>query len=94
MVGQRVEQLLSERSHDGFRVAINDGQQNAGCSIRHAAALLPILHGACIQTEKVGKPLAAQLHPLAYRNNVLRGGIVHDTAGKSRFSPHMGKHFA
>ena len=94
MVGQRVEQLLSERPHDRFRVASNDGQQDAGCSIRHAAALLPILHCPCIQTEKVGKLPAAQFHSLAYRNNTLCGGIVHDTAGKSFFSAHMGKNLA
>ena len=93
-MGRSWEQLLSESSHDRFRVAINDGQQDAGRSIRNAPALFPILHGSCIQTETVGKFPAAQFHPLAYRNNVFCGGIVHNTAGKSLFSPHMGKHFA
>ena len=94
MVGQRVEQLLSESSNDRLRVAINNGQQDAGRSIRHAPALFPILHGACIQTKTVGKFPAAQFHPLANCNNVFCGGIVHDTAGKSFFSAHMGKNLA
>ena len=38
--------LPGKRANDSFRFAVDDSQQDAGCPIRNATPLFPILHCA------------------------------------------------
>ena len=58
-------QLFGERALDGFWIAIDYGQQNAGGTVGNTTALLPILEGASIKAETVRELLTAQLHAFA-----------------------------
>ena len=58
-------QLFGKRTFDGFRIAIDHGQQNAGGAVGNTTALLPILEGASIKAETVRELLTAQLHAFA-----------------------------
>ena len=78
----------------GFRVAFDDRQQDAGSAVGKSAALFPVLHGAGVEAEPIGKLLAAQLHALAERQDALGGRVVDDATRQIDLAPHMGEHLA
>ena len=86
--------LLFEGAHNCLGVPVNDGQQDAGGTIRDSPALFPILYGTGIQSKPVREFLATELHALAERQYVLCRRIVDNPAGQRRFAPDMGKHLA
>lgn len=84
----------AESSYNGFWFAVDDREQDAGCAVGHPPSLFPFLNGPYMEAETVGELLAAQLHPLAQRQDVLGGRVVDDSAGKGSGGTHMGEHFA
>ncbi len=63
--GFEAVQLFGKRAFDGFWIAIDHGQQNAGGAVGNTTALLTILEGASIEAETVREILTAQLHAFA-----------------------------
>ena len=57
--------LFAESAYDRLGVAVDDGEQDTGRTVRNPPPLFPFLHRPDIEPEAIRELLAAQLHSLA-----------------------------